>query len=280
MVENQKTIKNYNEEKNCILQFITEEEFLLFKDIIDNIFELEEKKNQKEEFLLIAGIIDEILSTRHKLEEICANNFFPCERFKVMLTKTTYIEDNFGVKIKETVKEKISKNGRERLNGPRDMILVQDKEFVLIAKSDKVYLNRVDYKNLEYVCTYLCNDSNLDLVAKKYETNVDAVLLVLSNPQIEEIIKPEHYKNLQRYIEIERFLLNSTLEQKRMYLQEFINVLNEYKFDKEMVLKHYKITETLMNKILLEIIEKPIFNEEIKSEINQFLGLSDEKKVK
>ena len=275
-----KTIEKYMEEKTCILEYATEQEFQLLKNRIDNIFKIESEKEEREKLAIVTKIIDEIFSTRHKLEKVCSNNFFSLERFKIILNQTTYIEDKFSVQLKQELKDKIAQTAKQRAHIPKDMILIEDRFHVFIANPNVVYLNRVDYKTLEYVSDYLCSGCNMEYVSNKFGTYYDVVIRNLSDPNIEKIIKPEHYENLLRYIKLEKFMLEAPPSDKKTFFEKFINILYENNFDKEIVLKYYQITECLLNRFFEEIIKNPYFDEDIKKDIKLFLNLEEEKKVK
>lgn len=238
------------------------------------------EKASKEEFILIAKIIDEILNTRHKLEDICSNNFFSVNKMKKILSETSYIEDNFGKKVKEKVKEKILKNSRERIKVPRDMILVQDRYHIFIAKKDITYLDQFDFRRLCYASDYLCSGSDLNYVVNKRKISPLSVIRILSDNRLDNILKEEHLENLKRYIEIENLILSNDLNKKKEILFDFVECLYETNLNKQEVMQRFKLTENLFNKYLNELIKLPYFNNEIKEDAKFLLTIKKEKKIK
>lgn len=274
------TIMKYLSEKTPFLQFLTEEEFKDFERKMNAILAEEKEKLRKEEFTLIAKIIDDIFNTRYKVETICANNFFAHNKFKKILDETNYIDENFGIGVRDKVKAQIQKNGNDRMHVPRNMYLVEDRYNIFIAKKDIISLDEFDFRRLSYASDYLCSGANLEYVAAKRETTISAVIRVLSEEKLKEIIKEEHFNNLKRYLEIETLVLRGDLNKKKEVLFDFVETLYEKDLNKQEVMDKYKLPETLFNKYLLELIKLPYFNTEIKNDAKSLLNINEEKKVK
>ena len=201
-------------------------------------------------------------------------------KFKKILDETNYIDENFGIGVKDKVKTQIQKNGNDRMRVPRNMYLVEDRYNIFIAKKDVIHLDEFDFRRLSYASDYLCSGANLEYVATKRETTISAVLRVLADEKLKEIIKEEHFVNLKRYIEIENLILSNDLNKKKEVLYEFVDLLYEFDLNKNEVMNKLNLPECLFNKYLTELIKLPYFNAAIKKDAKVLLNVEEEKKVK
>lgn len=275
-----KTIIKYTDDKELMTKFLTEAEYEIFKNKINIILEKKDSYKKNEDLKLLGRIIDDIFNTRYKLEQICANNFFPRNKFKEMLMDETYISQNFGEGILVKIKEKVSENSLIRERTPRNMILLESRWDILVANSNIHYLNELDYRKLSFASDYLCSGANMDYVTSRHNTNVASVLSILSDLKLAEILKPVHYQNLKRYVEIEKNLLNSDLLHKKYLLTSIVEVLYKNNFDLEVTLAYFNLPKSLFEKQLKEILRLPYFEDSIKQNINQLMEAPEEKKIK
>ena len=274
-----KTIQKYISEKELIIQFLTEEEYNIFKDTFENII------NQKviievEEETLIKNLIDDIFNTRHKYEEICRKNFMNPNKIKEILYKTNYLDDNFGIGTKERVRIKLAETGLIREKKPRNSILIEDRWDIFVTNPDIHYLNELDFKKMKLASSYLCSGADIAYVVKKYEIGVSSVLTFLSDLKLQTILKPTCYENLKRYISIENVLINNELSSKKTLLFNIIHVLSESNYDKQLTQTYFNLPVCLFDRLLKEIIELPYFDEDIKKNVKMLLNMEEDKKVK
>lgn len=298
------TMQKYILEKAIILKFLTEPEFEIFKTRFENLVNMKlENKNKlkqqkkearikpkiteeelenirKEEIARITGIINDIFNTRHKYEQICADNYYSKTKFDKIINQSDYIDEIFGPGTQKKVKDKIAENALIRLNIARDKILIESKEAVLVANENIYGLSNIDFRKLSYASCYLYNGADLQYVVNKYECSVGSVIRDLTDPKLKEILKPEYYEKLEKYVKIEKVLLGNNLVLKRELLNEVINILNSNSYDIDMALSYFKLPIALFNKLLLEIIKSPSFDESIKENIRKMISTKEEKKVK
>lgn len=274
------TMKKYANNKNELLNYLTDNEIIIFSKKVNDMVELSEKSVEIENLKLVRNIIDDIFHTRYKLTDICSKNFMQRKTFEEYLNRENYIDSNFGEGTLEMVKAKISENGFARTKVPRDCFIIEDRISIYIARDELLYLNQYDNKKLNFAATYLGSGANLEFVCKKYETNDVVALSILFDKKLKQILKPEHYETLQRYIKIERFLIENNLEEKKNIVFGIINFLELNSFDKELALLYFNLPECLFNKILNEAIKMPYFNDEIKAELINMLNSEESKKVK
>lgn len=275
-----KTIIKYSDDKELMARFLNESEYEMFKNKIDIILEKKDLDKKNEDLKLLGRIIDDIFNTRYRLEQICSNNYFPRNKFKDMLMDEDYISKNFGEGILAKIKDKISENSMIREKTPRNMILLESRWDIFVANPNIHYLNELDYRKLSFASDYLCSGANIDYVVSEHNTEVGSVLAILSDLKLGEILKPEHYKNLKRYVEIEKNLLNSNLLEKKYLLISVVEVLYKNNFDLEVALAYFNLPKYLFEKLLKEILVLPYFEDSIKQNINQLIDKKEEKKVK
>ena len=281
------TIKKYVYDKELMSQYLTEDEYEIFKQKVDYILNSKEKKEKKTveikmltEEEIVKNIIDDIFNTRHKIEEIYKKNYTRTQRIENLIFKTNYLDENFGLGMKEKVKKRLAETGLIRLRKPRNYILIEDRWDVFVANPDTYYLNEIDFKKLKLASSYLCSGANIDYVINKYNINITTVVSVLSDLKLQEILKPNCYENLKRYVSIEKVLINSDLSVKKTLLFNIIHVLNESNYDKQLTQNYFNIPVCLFDKLLNEIMELPYFDEEVKNNIKILLNVEENKKVK
>lgn len=275
------TMQKYIEEKKDILKFITLEEFELFEKQIEYIVGLTKQKNKELELDLLEGIISDIFHTRHRLGDICSNNYFNKNRFDDIFTNSNLIDEFFGVGTQQRINEKIKINDFIRKSCPRNMVLIEDRWSVFVAKEDVFNLNEIDHKKLMYASNYLCSGSNIEFVAKKFNVDVISILGFLSDLKLEQILKPEWNEKLKYYVSIEKLLLENKLTEKREFLFNFVEVLQQNNFDKKLAMTYFKLPVALFDRVLKEILKMPFFNEETKKDIIEILNIENQEiKVK
>jgi len=281
------TIEKYAYDKNLITQFITEEEYEIFKQHVDNILNLKSKiknindpENEKKELTILKNVVDDILHTRYKLEEICRKNYINKVRVENIFYRTDYLNITFGLGMKEKIKNKIAENGLIRSKKPRNSILIEDRWDIFVANSEIYYLNELDYRKLKFAGSYLCSGADMEYVIKKHETDFASVIALLSDLKLKSILKPEYYENLKRYINIEKVLANSELSAKKTLLFNIVHVLNECNYDKQLTLNYFNLPVCLFNKLLKEITIFTFFDENIRSNVRLLLDEEITKKVK
>lgn len=274
------TIKKYINEKQGILKYLSVEEFEMFEAKVNFIQELKNEKEKKEELKLIGNIIDEIYHTRHKLSDICRSNFFSLTKFQELMLDETFMDKNFGAGTNLKVKNKIEENGLMRLRAPRDHYLVEDRWSVFLTKPEIIHLSKMDFKKLSFASSYICSGADLQYVIEKHQTSISFALNILSDPNLQSILKPEYYENLKVCMYIENNLVNNNLTLKREFFSEVLSFLYENDLDKELAMQYFKIPENLFNRVLQEILKAPYINSETKIEISNILNIENEKKVK
>ena len=196
----QKTMMNYSYDEEYMLKFLTKEEYKIFIKKIEFILELAEKKEDIKDLYLIGQIIDELFNTRHKIEEVCSNNFFPILKFRKILADENFIDNNFGAGLKSKIKNRIAETTLIRTSVPKNQILIQDRFHLFVVKENIHYLNPVDYKKLKLASDYLCSGADLDFVVKKYNVYATSVIPILSDSKLKEILK-EKAKKLKQHCE-------------------------------------------------------------------------------
>lgn len=289
-----KTIRKYLEEETAIRKYLTDEEFKVFKTTLEGIInDATEKRmngrvghieNSKqvtaaEELKIVRNIIDEILNTRHKIEDIFANNYYSREKFKALLS-SNYIDDNFGKGMQYIIKSKIEENGLLRERVPRDKKLIEDRLHVYVANPNIHCLEMNDFKKLSLASDYLCSGADVDTIRKKRETNLSSIITILSSDRLEELLEKKHYENLYYCICIEKVLMGNDLIAKENILKDIEYCLIENNYDLELVCATFNLPYYLLQRLLLEIIKLPQFGDELKANINYVLNMKNEEKVK
>lgn len=276
----EETIKKYIEEEELFKDFLTHKEFVIFKNKLKTIFNKTKTEEEEKDIYLLGKVFDEILNTRHKLEDICRNNGYSLSRFKTTINLGDYIDRNFGKNMQKRIKNKITQNGIARDSVPRKMILIEEKEDIMVVKPEIYYLNEFDYKKISFVSAYLLSNANIEFVAKKYGVNVITALNVLDDSKLESIIKESCYEKLVRYVALEKTLLGSSIKEKTKILTDVIKILYANNFDVNIVVEQLKITYNLLEKMLKEISKNLYFDESIRNDIKSLLTPEENKKVK
>lgn len=275
------TIKKYIQDENYILNFLTKEEYQLLIKKIEYSFKLEKQKEEIKELYLIGKIIDDVFNTRHKIEDICLNNFFTISKFRKIIDDENFIDNNFGVGMMSKLKTQIEQTALIRRSIPKNEVLIEDRFHLFVAKENIYCLNQIDYKKLKIASDYLCSGADLDFVQKKHEISDAAVLSILSDLKLKEILKESAYKNLVRYIEIDKCLLNNEIAKKQHILKSIVESLYENNFSFEKTMNYFDLPKPLFNKLLRAILKISIFDVDIKESIKQNISEeNEEKKVK
>lgn len=273
------SVKKYSKEKENLLCYLTEQEYNVFNQKMVEIYEKYENRVMNEHLSDYRRIIDDIYNTRHKLEEIYSKNFVPRAKFDEIL-RDKELDNYFGEGITEKLKIQIQKNRLIREKKPRDMFLIEHREDIYFAKEDLFFLNQFDYKRLKFASSYLASGANLDYLIKKYDTSILNIITVLSDLKLEKVLKKEHYENLKHYLNIEKLLVDNRVNEKKEFLFNVVQFLQQNNFDKEMAEVYFKFPTYLFERILKEILIRPYFNEEIKKDIQGILLQKEEIKVK
>lgn len=287
-----KTIEKYIEEKEAIMEFLNEQEFLMLKDRFDLIKKINKKNKNKgesisskeshkqDELVYIKKIINDIFQTRYKIKTICELNYLPVEKVKKLFYETNFLEENFGTGMKQRVKAKIAENGLRHEQIPSDKFLIEDRWDIFVTKPEVLFVNEYDYKKIRFASNYLCSGADMNYVVKKCDSSVPAVLSILSDLKLKELLKPVYYETLKKYINIEKILINNELSAKRTLLINIVHVLDKNNYNLDLVLTYFDLPINLFKKVLEEILIMPNFEEETKSKIKSLLNLEEEKKVK
>ena len=289
-----KTIQKYLEEETAIRKYLTDEDFKIFKTALEGIVAATTEKRihgktvhmenineetSAEELKIVRNIIDEILHTRHRIDDIFANNYYSKEKFKALLA-SNYIDDNFGKGMQYIIKSKIEENGLIRERVPRDKKLIEDRLHIYVANPNLHCLEPNDFKKLSLASDYLCSGANIDLIINKRETNLQSIIANLSSNKLEEILDEKHYENLYYYICIEKALIGNDLAAKENILKDIENSLLKNNFNFELVCAEFNLPYYLYQRLLLEIIKLPHFSDDLKNNIKSILDINKEEKVK
>lgn len=274
------TIKKHLENPKELERYLTEEELELFVNKVNQMFEKRESKIAEEELQTVKKIVDEIFNTRYRYIDICSRNFTSMERFETYLNNKEYMNRNFPDGTVERVKSRIEETGLIREKKPRDHFIIEDRVNIYYAKEGIFFLTQFDNKRLNFASYYLASGGNLELVMKKFESSMPVTLGVLSDPKIEQILKPEYYAILEKYIKIEKILVENNLLAKKELVIQITKFLEENNFDNELAMAYFKMPECLFNKLLVEIVKLPNANNETKLEIKKLLNDKEEKIVK
>lgn len=274
------TIGKYAYDKELITQFLTEEEYEIFKQKIDVVLNSKEKNKKAEEEKIIRNIIDDIFNTRYKIEDIYRKNFVTRNKIETLFFKTDYLDNTYGLGMKDKVKIKITENGLLREKKPRNSIFIEDRWDVFVANPDVYYLNELDFRKLKLASSYLCSGADMNYVTKKHEISAPAVISILCDLKLQSILNPVCYENLKRYISIENVLINNELSAKKTLLFNVVHVLNESNFDKQLTANYFNLPICLFDKLLKEITLFPFFDENIRNNVKNLLNEETTKKVK
>ena len=246
----------------------------------DNKRELRKQQRQQEDLNAIKNIIDDIFNTRYKIEEIYEKNYMSKNKVEELFFKTDYLDKNFGLGTKEKVKNKIMENGVIREKRTKNSIIIEDRWDIFVTKPDVYFLNELDFRKLKFASSYLCSGADMDYVIRKHETNFAAVISILSDLKLKEILKPDYYENLKRYIGIEKILINNELSAKKTLLFNIAHVLNESEYNLDYALNYFNLPLNLFKKLLKEISMFPFFDENIRNNVKELLNEDTDKKVK
>lgn len=272
------TIKNYISDGTNLLKYLTKEEYIIFKEKIQEIidYSTELQRVKQEEF--IKNAIIEIFETRHTIDRIALNNYLPKNKLVEIINNKDYIEQKFGIGTYDKLKIKITENVTIRNKTKRDINIIEDKNHILLAKPNILYLDQIDFRKLSLASSYIFSDADKDYIEKKYDLEFLSVIVALNNPKIAELIKEEYYTVLKNCINIEMVLLGNNLIQKQKLLFETVNFLNENNFDIELTTKQFKLPINLLKRILLEALKVTYIDGSIKEQIK--FALSPENGVK
>lgn len=272
------TLNRYIKEPEYVLKYLTQEEFILFESRINKIKEIYEYKKEqnrniqeKENF---KNTVFDILNTRYKLEDICKKNGITRIKFNEMLNDKKFVESVFGEGYQEKTKEKIRQNSLIRRT--QNMYVVEDKFSISVAKEDIIYLNKEEYRMLIYASHYLFSGADIDFVKKTFGVDFSAVMPFISSSKLELLMKPNYYKILRSYIDVEKILLGNDLKRKKELMNEIVSFLFQNNFNKEIALLYYNLPEKLFDRLLEEILKHPSFNQISKSEIQKLVQKKDE----
>lgn len=271
------TLKKYLEEKEELLKYITEEQIELLNKRFNYILYLKERKDEMQEFITTSKIIDDILNTRHTLEYICEKNLMGKDRFQNLFNKTNYLKERFEEATVERVINKMKENSLIRKTAPKDKIIVEEKRDIYYIKEGIYYLSSSDLKKLKYATAYLDSGFNLDYVLKSFDVHVQSALIYLSDPKLEELLKPKYFTILKRSIELEKLLVENNLRQKKLFFNQIAAFLIENDYDKYLTSLEFQIPVQLLNKILNQIIYFSILDEDIKNKFKKLLDVEKEK---
>lgn len=289
-----KTIQKYLDEEVAIRKYLTDSEFKIFKTTLEGIIlgatekrmngkvtHLEPLKEQRkaEELKIVRNIIDEILHTRHRIDDICTNNFYRKENFNALFV-SNYIDENFGKGMQYIIKSKIEENGLIRERVPRDKKLIEDRLHIYVANPAIHCLDHNDFKKLSLASDYLCSGADVESIIKNRETNLPSIIANLSNDRLKEILEQKHYENLYYCICIEKILVGNDFAAKDNILKDIENSLLKNNFDLEMVSAEFNLPYYLLQRLLLEMIKSPKFDDELRKNIKTVLNIEKEEKVK
>lgn len=276
----EETLKKYIDDEQNFKDFLTHKEFVIFKNKLKTILNKTKTEEEEKDIYLLGKVFDEILYTRHKLEDICKNNGYSLSRFKTIINLGDYIDRNFGKNMQKRIKNKITQNGIARDSVPRKMVLLEDKEDILVVKPEIFHLSAIDYKKVSFVSSYLLSNANIEFVAKKHGVNVITALNVLDDTKLASIIKESCYEKLFRYVTLEKVLLGNNITEKKRLLSDVIKILYSNNFDVNIVVEELKITYNLLEKMLKEISKNLYFDDYIRNDIKLLLTPEENKKVR
>lgn len=274
-----KTLKKYVNEKESLLLYLTEDEYKLFNEKIANIIESYERRVQDQELNDMRKVIDDIYNTRHKVTDIYSKNFVPRKKIDEML-KNNVLDIYFGEGTTEKLKLQIQKNKIIREKKARNLFLVEFREDIYFAKDELYYVDQFDYKRLRFASSYLSSGANLDYLIKKFDTNIPSIIMILSDPKLENLLKQNYYQDLVNCINIERLLVDSRVVEKKDFLFSLVLFLQQNNYDKVLAMAYFKTPVFLFDRVLKEILRMPYFDDKIKKSIQSVMIQEENVKVK
>lgn len=261
------TLEKYIEDKEFFLMYLTLDEFDILKNKVD-ILKQSKKENIKNlEVSLFKNIIDDIFNTRHKVSDICSNNYIDRKKFNKLMADDEFIKQSIGFELRDKAILRIQETAKIRKSLPSNKVLIEDRYKIFIAKEGLYYIDYIDDKKLTYAAEYICSGANVEMIEKKFDVNISNILFSLSDLRLRDILKPNIYNSLVRCIEIEKCLMSSNIELKMQILTSVINILKQNDYDIDLASNIFGVPKYLFERLIKNVLALPYFDEDIENKI-------------
>ena len=248
----EETAKNYINNKELILEFLTEQEYIELVPFIDRINNKVKREKETEKHNIVKGIITDILETRFKLEDVRIRNNITSMTYEKLMKDEAYLIDNFGDDIINKLKFRIEETKIIRMSAPRDKKIIEEAWDLKVVKDKIHYLDSYEYKLLKVVSNYLMNDSDINLTSQNLDMPEQMVYNYLVDPKVKDLIKEEYYNKLQTYINYETILREKDLNTKRDLIKQALLALQQSNYNIKETCENSGIQYGLLKRILLE----------------------------
>lgn len=245
-----KTLKKYLNDKDLLLEFLTNYQYEEFLLILKDIEEKEVTREQDKKYDLVKNIINEILTTRYAHSDIARHNYINVENFNKILNDTEYIKENFGEETLTKVKFRLNETNIIRISTPRDKHVVEDANLLRVLNPKIKYVDDVQLKIIKVTSEYLLSGANLELVKEKMEMPIQSIFNYVSDSRVKELLKPEHYNTLTRYLNLEKIMIENDFNVKRDLILDLYEILKQNNYDFQMTCIQKKLPYNLLKRIL------------------------------
>ena len=282
-----------NKEKLC--KYLTEEEyeeyltyyykltnFISDQRDLKNTKDLQAKEEAKNnERLFIHKIVTDIMESRLSLDQIAEKNYTITTSIKKLLDNISLIDGMYGEGYSKLLREKLASNGYIRQSVPRNMILIEESNHIMIAKPSFIFLNEFDFKRLRTVSHFIFdNQYDLDLTAKQLELSPISVHNILSDPKNEAILKKEIYEHIKKISDVQKLMFEGSIDKRKDFCNSVVALLEKYNYNFFEVQRELQIPLNVLRYCLRQAPLTLMYSQEQISLINEFIYVNEEKKHK
>ena len=288
-------VEKYLKSKEILSKYLSEEEYAEYMTYYNNLtnfisdqrdlkitkdLQAQEQANNNEK-LFIHKIVTDIMESRLSLDKIAERNYTIPTNLKKLLDNISLIDGMYGEGYSKILKEKLTSNGYIRQCVPRNMILIEERNDLMIINPSLIYLNEFDFKRLKTISHFIFNSNyDLDLTAKELELSPVSVLNVLSNPKNETFLKKEIYELIKKISDKQKLIFEGSMYEKQEFWNSIVELLEKYNYNFFEVQRELQLP---INVLKWSIKAAPItllYSEKQTSRINEFLNENEEKQRK
>lgn len=274
-----------NKEKLC--KYLTEEEyeeyltyyykltnFISDQRDLKNTKDLQAKEETKRnERLFIHKIVTDIMESRLSLDQIAERNYTITTSLKKLLDNISLIDGMYGEGYSKLLREKLVSNGCIRQSVPRNMILIEERNHLMLINPSFIYLNEFDFKRLKMVSHFIFNSNyDLDLTAKELELSPISVHNVLSDPKNAAILKKEIYEQIKRISDIQKLMFEGSIDNRKEFWNLLVDLLEKYNYNFFEVQRELQLPINVLKRCLKDAPISLLYSPEKITIINEFLN--------
>lgn len=192
-------------------------------------------------------------------------NVVPSEFTKILDKEK--LREYYPENIDEIINNKSSLLYRLRSSRVGNFYTISEVELLEIVKDDVLKLSESDYKKVKLVAEFLKKYGNIEKIIKKDDlTNYNKVFYLLSDSNLQNILKEEIYIKLRRHLEFEDYLRN-------------LFVIEKVELVKQMLIKYYTCNGNIIKLIESLEEEEKVLRLLSDDDVKRLIGINEFEKV-